>query len=147
MTLNESLSNESLSTERLATLCMRIAAGDVDAFDDILSAGAALGWGVRADGHVLFIEGAVTSALTLGQDPVTNAVCINFLVYGAAWPFTEAGPALLERVDELWHDPGIAAFAPKYDGDVGTEDVGNTGSANGVKNAARPVQMRLFDQT
>jgi hypothetical protein len=73
--------------------------------------------------------------LTLGQDPVTNAVCLNFLVYGAAWPFIEAGPALLERVDDLWHDPGVAAFAPQRSG-VETEDDAGI--------AAKAVQMRLF---
>lgn len=143
--------NESLTIEHLAALCMRIAAGDASAFDDILSVAAALGWSVRAgrsgQGHVLFVEGAVTSALALGQDPVTNAVCINFLIYGAVWPFTETGPTLLERVDDLWHDPGVAAFAPERGGGVDTEGVGNTGGAKGVKNTARPVQMRLFDQT
>jgi len=72
-----------------------------------------------------------------GHYPVTNAVCINFLVYGAAWPFTEAGPALLERVEELWHDPGVAAFAPEAGG-AGVE------REEGAGKAAQPVQMKLF---
>jgi hypothetical protein len=131
------MDTEALSIEHLAALCMRIAAGDAGAFDVLRDLAAALGWAVEAsdNGHVLFVEGAVTSALTLGQDPVTNAVCLNFLVYGAAWPFIEAGPALLERVDDLWHDPGVAAFAPQRSG-VETED--DAGSA------AKAVQMRLI---
>lgn len=123
-----------LSIEHLAEICMRIAARDKSAIDDLLDLAAALDWGeVRVEGEAVFIEGAVTSAVTFGHDPITQATCLNFMIYGAVWALLDQGKALFKRVDELWHDPGVGAFAPEERESELLED------------GRRPKQMTLFD--
>jgi hypothetical protein len=127
-----------LSTEYLAEICMRIAARDKSVIDDLRDLAAALDWGeVRVEGDVVFVDGAVTSALMFGHDPITQATCLNFMIYGAVWALMDRGKALFNRVNDLWHDPGVAAFAPE-DAGADTDD-----PTVPVKRQA-PVQMTLF---
>ena len=52
----------------------------------------------------MYVESEVTSALPLGQGPITNAGVINFLLYGAYWPFLEEATDLLDDVNKVWKD-------------------------------------------